>query len=417
MDVILKSAKIIDPGNDTHHLKKRDIHIKNGKIEKIASKIDVRGKTVTVQIKNLHVSPGWLDSSVSFGEPGFEDRETIKNGLNTAAKSGFTAVVLNPNTHPVPDSSGDIVFLKNAAMGSVTDLYPLGSLTMRREGTDLAELYDMSNSGAVGFYDFKSAVSDANLLKIALLYAQNSKGLVHSFPMDNAIAARGSVNEGEVSTALGLKGIPVLAETLQIARDLFILEYTGGKLHIPTISSAASVKLIADAKKKGLDVTCSVALHNLFFDDKVLNEFDSAYKVMPPIRTEGDAKALLKGIKEGTIDFITSDHTPKTIEEKNVEFDNAAYGTIGLESAFGVINTLVDTTTAIKLLSKGRERFGIPPISIAQGSVANLSLFDPDYTFTFSDDHIYSSSKNSMFLGEKLKGRAFGIIANDQQIT
>ena len=417
MDIILKSAKIIDPGNNSLHLKKRDIHIKNGTIEKIASKIDAKGKTVAVNLTNLHVSPGWLDSGVSFGEPGFEDRETISNGLKTAAKSGFTAVVLNPNTHPAPDSSGDIVFLKNAARGAATDLYPLGSLTMKREGKDLAELYDMSKSGAVGFYDFKSSVTNANLLKIALLYAQNSNGLVHSFPMDTAIAAKGLVNEGEVSTALGLKGIPVLAETLQIARDLFILEYTGGKLHIPTISSAASVKLIADAKKKGLDISCSVALHNLYFDDKVLKEFDSTYKVMPPIRTNNDAKALLRGIKDGTIDFITSDHSPKTIEEKNVEFDNAANGTIGLESAFGVLNSLVDTNTAVQLLSKGRERFGIPPITIAQGHVANLSLFDPDYVYTFTEDHILSSSKNSIFNGEKLKGRVYGIIAKDQQIT
>ncbi|MBT8185357.1 MAG: dihydroorotase, partial [Eudoraea sp.] len=178
MDVILKSATIVDPGNSAYHLKKRDIHIKNGFIEKIASRIEVKGKTATVNLKNLHVSPGWLDSSVSFGEPGFEERETIANGLNTAAKSGFSAVILNPNTYPVPDSSGDIVFLKNAARNFATNLYPLGALTVKKEGSDLAELYDMKNAGAAGFYDFKSPVTNANLLKIALLYAQNSEGLV-----------------------------------------------------------------------------------------------------------------------------------------------------------------------------------------------------------------------------------------------
>lgn len=417
MDIILKSAIIVDPGNKAYHLKKRDIHIKNGTIEKIASKIDANGKTRALKFRNLHVSPGWIDSSVSFGEPGFEDRETISNGLSTAAKSGFTAVVLNPNTYPVPDSSGDIVFLENAAKGSATSLYPLGSLTMKQEGSDLAELYDMKNSGAVGFYDFKSPIVNANLLKIALLYAQNSGGLVHSFPMDTAVAAKGMVNEGEVSTALGLKGIPVLAETIQVARDLFILEYTGGKLHIPTISCEGSVKLIAAAKKKGLDVSCSVALHNLFFDDDVLHEFDSTYKVMPPIRTRNDSKALLKGIKDGTIDFVTSDHSPKTLEEKHVEFDNAANGTIGLESAFGVLNSLLDTSNAIQLLTKGRERFGIRPTSITQGSTADLSLFDPDYKYTFSEEHIYSSSKNSMFLGQELKGQVYGIIANDKRVS
>ena len=416
MDVVVKSATIVEPGNNEYHLKKRDIHVKNGIIEKIAVKIEAKGKTPTIRLKNLHVSPGWIDSSVSFGEPGFEDRETISNGLQAAAKSGFTAIVLNPNTFPVPDSSSDIVFLKNAARGAATSLYPLGCLTVKKEGLDLAELFDMSNSGAVGFYDFKSPLADANLLKIALLYAQNSQGLVHSFPMDSAIATKGIVNEGEISTALGLKGIPVLAETLQIARDLFILEYTGGKLHIPTLSCGAAVKLIADAKKKGLDVSCSVALHNLLFDDGVLKEFDSAYKVMPPLRTKSDAKALLKGVKDGVIDFVTSDHTPNTLEEKHVEFDNASYGSIGLESAFGILNTLTDTTTAIALLSKGRQRFGISPVSIAPGKIADMSLFDPDLEYTFSREHILSSSKNSMFLGQQLKGKAYGIIANNQQL-
>ena len=417
MDIILKGATIVDTGNSDLHLKKRDIHVKNGIIEKIASKIDAKGKTAVLQFKNLHVSPGWFDSSVSFGEPGFEERETIANGLSTAAKSGFTAIVLNPDTYPLPDSSSDIVFLKNAAKDSATRLYPLGSLTMRQEGRDLAELYDMQHAGAVGFYDFKSPVSNANLLKIALLYAQNSGGLVHSYPMDIALAGKGIVNEGEVSTALGLKGIPVLAETLQIVRDLYILEYTGGRLHIPTISSAVSVKLIGDAKKKGLDVSCSVALHNLFFDDAVLKEFDSTFKVLPPIRTNKDVSALLNGIKDGTIDFITSDHAPKTIEEKHVEFDNAAFGTTGLESAFGVLNSLFDTGTAIQMLVKGRERFGVPAIEIKPGSTADLTLFDPEIEYIFSEEQINSSSKNSMFLGRKLKGKAYGVIANNQQIT
>ena len=224
------------------------------------------------------------------------------------------------------------------------------------------------------------------------------------------------MNEGEVATSLGLKGIPVLAETLQIARDLFILEYTGGKLHIPTISSGASVQLIANAKKKGLDVSCSVALHNLYFNDEVLQDFDSAYKVMPPIRTRQDAKELLKGLKDGTIDYVTSDHTPIAIEEKHVEFDNAAFGAVGLESAFSALNTLLGTPTAIEVLTRGRERFGVQTEEIKEGEMAKLSLFDPDYTFDFTLDHVHSTSKNAIFLGAHLKGKAYGIIANGQQI-
>lgn len=414
MNILLKSAKIIDANNKDLHLKSRDILIKNGVIEKIADKIEAPSKTKTVEHPNLHVSIGWFDNSVSFGEPGFEERETIANGLLTASKSGFTDIVLNPTSHPIPDSSSDIVFLKNAALGHATTMYPLGCLTVKGEGRDLAELYDMKNAGAIGYYDFKHALENSNLLKIALQYAQNFNGLVMSFPLDLKIAGKGLVNEGEVSTKLGLKGIPSLAEELQIARDLFILEYTGGKLHIPTISTAGSVKLIAEAKKKGLDVSCSVALHNLFFTDDHLVEFDTHYKIMPPLRAKNDIKALVKGLKDGTIDMVTSDHIPMDIEQKRVEFDNAANGSIGLESAFGGLNTLLDLETTISLLTKGRERFGLTTPAIKEGEKATLTLFDPDLEYTFDSKNIMSTSKNSMFLGAQLKGKSLGIVSNGQ---
>ena len=410
MNILLKSAKIIDNTQKGLHLKIRDILIKNGTIEKIASKIEPESKTKIVEFDNLHVSIGWFDSSVSFGEPGYEERETIANGLYTAAKSGFTDVVLNPNGHPVPDSSSDVVFLKNAAKDQPTNLYPLGTLTVKGEGEDLAELYDMKNAGAVGFYDYKNPLKNSNLLKIGLQYTQNFDGLLLSYPLDAKIAGKGIVNEGEISTKLGLKGIPALAEELQLARDLFILEYTGGKLHIPTISTANSVKIIADAKKKGLDVTCSVAIHNLFYTDDVLEDFDSSYKVMPPLRTTKDSKALIKGLKKGTIDFVTSDHTPLNIEEKRVEFDNASYGSIGLESAFGTLNKILGAEMAIELLAKGRERFGIETPQIKEGELACLTLCNPEEEYVFSDNDINSTSKNSMFLDSTLKGRVYGSI-------
>jgi dihydroorotase len=410
MSILLKSAKIIDASRKDLHLKKKDIWIKNGKILKIGDKIVPKGQTKTIAHKNLHVSPGWFDSGVSFGEPGFEDRETIKNGLSTAARSGFTDVVLNPDTHPVPDSSSDIIFLKSAAKNSVTALHPLGSLTVKSQSEDLAELYDMANAGAVAFYDFKAPVTNANLLKIALQYAQNFDGLVLSFPLDKNIAGKGHVNESPVSTKLGLKGIPALAEEVRIARDLFILEYTGGKLHIPTISTAHSVKLIAAAKKKKLDVTCSVAIHNLWYTDEKLESFDSKFKVMPPLREKSDIKALVNGLKSGTVDFITTDHCPMNIERKALEFDNAAYGTIGLESAFGILNQLFDTVGTIKLLTKGKNRFGLKEVSIKEGDEARLTLFDPKTSYTFANDDITSASKNSIFLNEKLKGVVLGVI-------
>lgn len=416
MNILLKSATIIDPSNKEYHLKKRDIYINKGIIENIASKLDVQNNVKIIDHKNLHVSRGWFDTGVSFGEPGYEERETIANGLYTAGSSGFTDIVLNPNTNPVPDSSPDIIFLKNAAKSSAVTLHPLGALTIKSEGESLAELYDMKSAGAVGFYDYKRPIPNSNLIKVALQYAHNFNGLVQSFPMDRQIAGKGIVNEGEVSTKLGLKGIPNLAEELNLARDLFILEYTGGKLHVPTISTAKSVSLIAEAKKKGLDVSCSVAIHNLFFTDETLVGFDSRYKLMPPLRTKTDLEALLNGLKEGVIDFVTTDHRPMDIELKRVEFDNAANGTIGLESAFGTLHTIFDLETTISLLTNGRERYGIPNPKIKIGEKASLTMFEPDSEYIFTEDHIRSSSKNSAFLGSKMRGRAYGIIGNNQLI-
>ncbi len=416
MNILLKSVKILDPSNPSLHTKKRDILIKDGEIEKIAVKIDTENKITSIAKKNLHVSPGWFDGGVNFGEPGFEERETIANGLSTAAQSGFTDVVLNTGTNPVPDGSPDIAFLKNEGKGRATNLHPLGALTVKSEGRDLAELYDMKNAGAIGFYDFKKPLSNGNLLKIALQYVQSFDGLVYSFPLDTKIAGKGNVNEGEVSTKLGLKGIPSLAEELQIVRDLFILEYTGGRLHIPTISTANAVKLISDAKRKGLKVSCSTAVHNLWHTDATLKDFDSDYKTTPPLRKEKDIKALIKGIKDGTIDFVVTDHMPMNIERKKVEFDHAAYGTIGLESAFGALNSIFGAEATVDILTRGREYYALERPEIKEGAMASISLFDPDETYIFAREHIHSTSKNSIFLNSELKGKVYGIINNGQLI-
>ncbi len=416
MNILLKSVTIVNGSTKSLHLKKRDILIKNGVIDAIETTIEPAGKTKVIAIKDLHVSIGWFDSGVSFGEPGYEERETIENGLQTAAKSGFTDVILNTSSKPTPDSASDIVYLKNAAKNQLTRVHPLGNLTVKGEGEVLAELYDMKNAGALGFYDYKHPMANANLLKIALQYAQNFDGMVFSFPLDKSISGKGIVNEGVTSTKLGLKGIPALAEELQIARDLFVLEYTGGKLFIPTISTANSVKLIADAKKKGLQVFCSVTAHNLVITDSALENFDTQFKVMPPLRTAADIKALQKGVKNGTIDFVTSDHTPLNIELKHVEFDNADFGTIGLESIFGMLNELLDIEETIALLTKGRSVFGMTEPQLEVGQEANLSLFTTDDTYEFSQDQIFSSSKNSIAIGKQMKGKVVGAIANNQLV-
>ena len=414
MNILLRSATIIDANSPAIHQKKRDIHIKDGIIQKISAKIDTPKGAKEIKLDNLHVSLGWFDTSISFGEPGFEERETISNGLKVAAASGFTDILLNPNTNPTPDTSSDIIFLKERSKNAATNLYPIGNLTTTGNGEHLAELFDMHNAGAVAFYDYKNSLKNANLLKIALLYAQNFSGLVLSYPEEHQIKGKGTVHEGEVSTKLGLKGIPSLSEELQIARDLYILEYTGGKLHIPTISSAGSVKLIAEAKKKGLDVTTSVAIHNLILSDAELESFDANYKVKPPLRTQKDIKALLKGLQNGTIDFVTADHTPIDVEQKRVEFDNAAFGSIGLESAFGALHTILNTEDTVALLTKGRKRFGIKNPQLKEGEKACLTLFNPEDAYTFDLSVIKSTSKNSIFKGRPLKGSVYGIINNKE---
>ena len=413
MKILVRSAKIID-NESQYNNKVMDILVENGIIIEIAPSINLKKPDLEIKYENLHVSQGWFDSSVNFGEPGFEERETLDNGLRTAGRSGFTAIALNPGNDPVTDNKGAVTFLLNKAAKQAVSLLPIGALTRKSEGKDMAELYDMQHAGAVAFGDYKSSISNPNMLKLALQYAQNFDGLVMSFPQENKIAGNGQVNEHEQSILLGLKGIPALAEELQIIRDLYILEYTGGKLHIPTISTAGSVEIIREAKERGLDVTCSVAIHNLFFTDEQLKNFDTNAKVLPPLRTKADVKALVAGVRDETIDMVTSDHTPMDVEHKKVEFDNAFFGSLGLESALGALLQIFSVKTAVRVLTAGKARFNVAEQVIDEGSLANFSFFDPDAAYTFQKEHIFSSSHNSLFLGNELKGKVYGILVGEE---
>jgi dihydroorotase len=415
MNVLVKSAVIVDPKSDFHN-QTVDILIEKGIISQISNRIKNTKNYKEIKLESLHVSQGWFDSSVSFGEPGFEERETIENGLRTAALSGFTSVAVNSNTHPVIDSYADISFLKSKSAKNAVQLLPIGALTKHSEGTELAELFDMTSAGSVAFYDYQKPINNPNLMKLALQYASNFGGLVCSFPQESKISGHGVMNENVTSTSLGLKGNPALAEELQIARDLLILEYTEGKLHIPTVSTMKSVALVRAAKLKKLDVTCSVAVHNLMFKDELLTSFDTNFKVLPPLRTQSDIDALISGLKDGTIDMVTSDHNPLDIEHKKIEFDFAKFGTIGLECSFGALNSIFTLKKTIELLTKGKERFNVESSTISVGNEANLALFNPNETYTFSLENIISTSKNSMFIGTELKGTVYGIISNNQLI-
>ena len=414
MKVLIKEAHIIAPGS-VYHNQILDLKIKNGVIEKLGNDLAMDDCS-EVKIPNLKVSIGWFDSSVSFGEPGFEDRETIENGLQVAAQSGFTGVALQPNALPVIDNQSHIFFVKQKAAQSATSLYPIGALTKNSEGTDLAELYDMKNAGAIAFGDYNASISNANLFKIGLQYVQDFDGLILSFCQDEKIKGNGVANEGVVSTRLGLKGIPSLAEELIVARNLFLLEYTSGKLHIPTISSAKTVALIKEAKQKGLQVTCSVSVHHLTLTDEVLTTFDSRYKVLPPLRSESDRLALIEGVLDGTIDCITSDHNPIDIEHKKMEFDLAKNGTIGLESAFGALMTVLPIEGIVQKLTAARSIFDLQQPEIKEGAQANLTLFTTDEKWTFSKESILSKSKNSAFLGFEMNGNVVGIFNNDKLV-
>ena len=415
MKTIIRSAKIIDP-KSPYHNKTVDILIADGCISKIDSTLSNPENYNEIKRDNLHVSVGWFDSSVSLGEPGYEDRETIKNGLEVAAKSGFSGIALQPNSHPIIDNQSQVLFVKSKAQEAATELFPIGALTKESEGKDMAELYDMKNAGAIAFGDYNRSLSNANLLKIALQYTQDFDGLVIAFAQDDKIKGNGVANEGIVSTRLGLKGIPNLAEEIEVARNLFLLEYTGGKLHIPTISTAKSVTLIQEAKAKGLQVSCSVAVHNLVLNDEKLEEFDTRYKVTPPLRSEADRLALIEGVKNGIIDTITSDHNPIDIEHKKMDFDTAKNGTIGLESAFGALLTILPVETVVEKLTSGRALFGLKTPSIIEGTPANLCLFNPDGKSTFTLDKILSKSKNSAFIGSEIKGEVYGILNQNQLI-
>ena len=408
MKTLLKNATIVDPSS-AFHLQEVDVLIADGKIAQIGPSLSADGTCTVVELTNLHLSPGWFDSSVSLGEPGYEERETIANGLQLAAKSGFTAIALQPNSTPVLDNQSQIQFVQNKAKGFATTLHPIGAFTKESAGKDMAELFDMKNAGAIAFGDYSKNIDNANILKIGMQYLHDFNGLLLLFCQDNNLKGQGIANEGIQATRLGLKGIPNLAEEIQVARALFLAEYCDGKIHLPTISTAKSVQLIQEAKAKGIRVSCSVSVHHLVLNDSCLTNFDSRYKVSPPLRAEADRLALIEGVLNGSIDCITTDHNPIDIEHKNLEFDLAKDGTIGLESAFGALQTVLPLDVILDKLTAGKKIFGIAASAIEVGATAELTLFNPVVDWVFEAPHILSKSKNAALLGHKMKGVAYGI--------
>jgi dihydroorotase len=404
MNLLIKSATIIDP-NSPFHQQVADLLIQKGEIVKIAAEINEDAEIVDAEGK--YISPGFFDLNCNIGELGLETKEDLHTGTRAAAAGGFTGVALMPNTVPPVHSQAEIEYLFNRAKKNLVDVYPLGAISYKREGKDLAEMYDMYLSGAKAFTDGNRPVQDAGLMERALLYAQGFDALVFSYPEDTAIAGKAKVNEGEVSTLLGMKGIPSLAEELMIARDLYLAEYTGSKIHFSTISTTRSVELIREAKRKGLEITCDVAAHHLVLTEEALVGFDSMYKVKPPLRTQDDVDALIKGLTDGTIDAIVSQHTPHEIEFKDVEFEVAEYGIIGLQTVLSLaLKAGLDVENIVqKLALNPRAILNIDMPAINEGNKANLVLFDTEAEWEYNKHNNKSKSSNSPFMGQNLKGK------------
>lgn len=414
MSLLLQQARVIDGKTESQP---RDILIRNGQIVAIAPHIQAEAGMELVSSPHLCVSPGWLDVGVQTGDPGFEHRENLQTVALAASKGGFTAIAPFPNTNPAIHSKSEILYIKNNTAHTGVHFYPIGAISQECAGKDLAELYDMHASGAVAFSDGEKSVQDAGLLLRAMQYVRAFNGLVINEPHHKTIASGGQIHEGAISTSLGLKGLSALAEEVMVQRDLSLLEYAEGRLHIHLVSTAKSVAMIRAAKKAGLPVSCSVAVANLFFTDEQLRDFDSNWKVRPPLRTQSDADAMLEGLADGTIDFIVSNHTPRDEEAKNLEFTYADFGMIGLETVFPLCQTFGHNKLPLPLLVEKlslapRRILGLPIPRIEEGAAAELTVFDPFEKYTFGPEHIGSKSRNTPFLGQAFQGKVIQIVSH-----
>lgn len=413
---LIQSATILHPESPFNG-QTLDVLISNGKISEIAKKIDASEKNLSIiDAKGQFLSPGFMDINANFGEPGLETKEDMETGCATATSGGFTAVALMPNTQPPIHSKAEVSYLLNKSQNNLVDIFPMGCISHNREGKELAEMYDMKDSGAIAFSDGNRPVSNAGLMSRALLYTQSFNGLIFSYAEDQDIAAKGKMNEGVMSTFLGMKGNPSLAEELMVSRDLYLAEYNDARIHFSTISTERTVDLIRKAKKAGVKVTCDVAAHQLVLTEENLEGFDSQYKVKPPLRTKADQKALLNGLKDGTIDAIVSQHTPHEIEFKEVEFEIASFGIIGLQTVLPLAlkSGLSPEQIVEKLAISPRKVLGIQIPAFDLGISANFILFNPIEKWTLNEETNKSKSFNSPFVGQELTGKVNFVCNNEQ---
>ena len=411
MKVLIKDALILHKGSP-YHRKKKDILIANGKIKKIETGIKEEGKVISG--KRLMVSIGWFDMRANFSDPGLEHKEDVLTGCASAAAGGFTGVALLPNTKPVIQSKNDISYVLSKAQGCLTEVFPYGSVTKDNKGEEITEMIDQHAAGAIAFTDGEKPIWNTDIMLKALLYVEKFKGLVMNIPQEKWLNMLGHMHEGHTSTIMGTKGLPGISEEIMIERDLRILEYAGGKIHFSNISTGEAVKLIRKAKRRGLDVTCDIAAHQIAFTDADLIDFDTNLKVNPPFRTKKENNALIKGLEDGTIDIIVSSHTPQDIESKVLEFDHADFGITSLQTVYPILvekfggngwDVFLD-----KISINPRKRLGLPVPEIEVGADANLTVFDPGVDWDYNEGSNESKSLNSPFLDKKLRGKVITVI-------
>jgi dihydroorotase len=412
MNILIRQALIIDPSSPFHQ-QKVDLFIQNGTIADIGNISGSFDKEV--QIEGLCVSPGWLDPFAHFCDPGFEFRETLETGAWSAAAGGYTDVMILPNTNPCLHNKAGIEYIVQRSRNLPVSIHPIAAITKNNEGKELAEMYDMHQSGAIAFSDGVSTVQSSGLMVKALQYIKAISKTIIQVPDDKSVSGPGLVNEGVISTRLGLPGKPAIAEELMVSRDIELASYTGSRLHITGISSERSLRLIREAKAGGIKVTCSVTPYHLWFSDEDLLRYDTNLKVNPPLRTRQDQAALKQGLIDGSIECIATHHLPHNTDNKMVEFEYAQYGMIGLETGFAVVRTCVPQLSPERLVelfsTNARKIFDLPGVSITKNAVAALTLFLPEKKW--STDKFRSRSKNTPFAGKELTGKPVGIINKD----
>ncbi|HTM65852.1 MAG TPA: dihydroorotase [Flavipsychrobacter sp.] len=416
MSVLIRQAKIVDPQSEFHN-KVVDILIENGAVSNIASSLNITADQI-VEAAGLYAASGFVDVFADYREPGYEHKETIATGLKAAAAGGFTDVLLSPNTNPAVSTKSIVQFIAQKAKGNIVSVHPLGSITQDIEGKALAEMLDMHANGAVAFTDGWKPVQNANLMLKALEYAKSFDGVLLEIPLDASLAAGGLMHEGAISTKLGMAGIPVLAETILIYRDLELLRYTDSKLHITGVSTAEGLAMIRGAKKEGLNVTCSVTPYHLALTDEALTTYNSVYKVTPVLRSKQDRKALIDGLKDGTIDCIASHHRPQEWDSKAKEFEYAGEGMNIQEIAFNIVLEAVENEVSVERLIdafalRPRKIFGLPANGIEKGG-KSFTLFTTEGKTQLAAEKVQSTSRNNPYIGKELKGKIVGIFNNDQ---